>query len=173
MTFGEGFQFRVCCLVLFKLELELLDLSNHLLALGAIEQVPVLLHHELQMFDTLAANTQFIALRRQSLDLKLQLSFEPLNLSFLRSESGDQFLSLLLLGAQSRQQRVAVQRVQILRREIIHAASMPSITIDNVWKTRINTGESALSSHRNLRHPGALYSPPVNPLKQHRKLCSA
>jgi hypothetical protein len=47
---------------------------------------------------------------------------------------------------------------------------MPSITREIIHKTRINTGESALSSDCDLRLPRSLDPPPVDAFEQHRKL---
>ncbi len=47
---------------------------------------------------------------------------------------------------------------------------MPSIASEIIPKTRVNTGESTLSSDCDLRLPRSLDSPPVDAFQQHRKL---
>ena len=47
---------------------------------------------------------------------------------------------------------------------------MPSIASEIIPKTRVNTGESTLSSDCDLRLPRSLDSPPVDAFEQHRKL---
>jgi hypothetical protein len=76
-TITHGFHLGLGRLFLFKLELELLELEDDLLALGSEDRVPQLLDHELHVLDALAARTQLIDLFRECLAVRLQFRFEP------------------------------------------------------------------------------------------------
>src|SRR5579863_5419800 len=102
--------------------------------------------------------------------MRIELSLESTDLLIMRREH---LLLLLLLSTNERQQRLAIQHVQIRQCRAFHGRSMPSNETINIWKTRINKGESASSSHRDLGRPGTLNSPPVDPFQKHRQLCAA
>src|SRR5215472_7209299 len=179
LTLRKGFGLRLGGLILFQFQFQLFELENQLLALGSVQHLAILLNLQLQLLDALATNPQFFPLRRQSLELRQEFRFELAHRNFLAaqllllsSEDRAELLPLFLLRADQRQQRVAIQRAEIGNRGVIHAESMPSQPPSCMLKTRINTGESASSSHCDLGLPSSLHATPIDAFQKHRKLGS-
>jgi len=95
----------------------LFKLSGELLALAAEDHPPVLLYHQLQMFDLLRVRTQLLVLLKR----------------------------LVVLGNQQRLQCLWIKPIKIRQWSGKHGLSMPLLSSECSSKTPINKGESSSS----------------------------